>query len=258
MSTPERTTLAQRMALARQRTAEARGWAATAPQVWSTPATAPQPWSGAAPTRPQPLDTWPAALEGPAAPVAAARRLEAARPAWQLAATPGQQVVLLPGQLYFGDQAASLRTLLGSCVAVILWHPQRRLGGMCHFLLPTRNRRVHDAPDGRYGDEAIATLMDCIGRAGTRPSDYQAHLYGGADTLPDSMGRHFNIGERNIELGWRLMDLHGFQLQGVDVGEDIPRAVALDMITGEVDMRRCAGRAPSIDTQAAAASRARR
>ena len=173
----------------------------------------------------------------------------AARPAhshWILAGKPGEHLVLMPGQMHFGTQVASLRTLLGSCVAVTLWHPQRRIGGMCHFLLPNRPRAGTER-DGRYGDEALEAMVEQIQRLRTDPADYHAHLYGGADTMPEGAALKFNVGERNIEQGWALIDRHGFQLQGGDVGEDVPRTVTLHLATGEVDMRRGAGKAPALD-----------
>lgn len=161
---------------------------------------------------------------------------------WQLAARPDEALFLMPGQLHFGDQAASLQTLLGSCVALTLWHPVRRLGGMCHFLLPSRTRGAGEPLDGRYGDEAMETLLQHIHRHQTTPQEYHAHLYGGADTLPEGSNLKFNVGERNIEAGWLFVDRWGLQLQGVDVGEDMPRSVRLQLATGEVEMRRGKGR----------------
>jgi chemotaxis protein CheD len=153
-------------------------------------------------------------------------------------ALPGQTVHLLAGQLYFGHRATHIKTLLGSCVAVTLWHPERKLGGMCHFLLPNRKRQHGTPHDGRYGDEALAMLVEAIERAGTRPQDYESHLYGGADTMPDQVGIKFNIGERNIEQGWSLIDHYGFTLQAIDVGDHIPRTVLLNLKDGRVEMRR--------------------
>lgn len=153
-------------------------------------------------------------------------------------ANPGQDLNLLAGQLYFGGHAAALRTLLGSCVAVALWHPQRRLGGMCHFLLPRRERQATDPLDGRYGDEAMALLHRAVTNAGTRPAEYEAHLYGGADTLRTAGGVKFNIGERNIEQGWNLLDHYGYTLQAVDVGDFVPRKLRLSLEDGQVDLHR--------------------
>jgi chemotaxis protein CheD len=157
---------------------------------------------------------------------------------WQVDARPGQAVVLMPGQMHFGARAASISTLLGSCVAVTLWHPQKRIGGMCHYLLPERTRKNGEAIDGRYGDEAVGAMVQALRLAGADPRDVHAHLYGGADTMPAGANLKFNVGERNIEQGWTLIDRHGFQLIGVDVGEDIPRTVVLNLGSGDVHMRR--------------------
>ena len=163
---------------------------------------------------------------------------------WQLAGEPGQNLVLMPGQMHLGPHVASLRTLLGSCVAITLWHPTRRIGGMCHFLLPQRNRRHGEAADGRYGDEAVDAMVKLLTQLKTRPEEYVAHLYGGADTMSGVSAAKFNIGERNIEQGWSLIDKYGFQLDGVDVGEDVPRMVSLSLADGLVQMRRGTGQAP--------------
>jgi chemotaxis protein CheD len=149
-----------------------------------------------------------------------------------------QDLNLLAGQLWFGHEARSVRTLLGSCVAVTLWHPGRRIGGMCHYLLPQRHRPAVAPRDARFGDEALEMLVEALLRAGTQPQEYEAHLYGGADTMPDRAGVKLNIGERNIEQGWTLIDHYGFSLMGVDVGEHIPRNLKLTLATGEVLMRR--------------------
>ena len=163
---------------------------------------------------------------------------------WKVRGMPGQHLVLMPGQMHLGQQVASLRTLLGSCVAITLWHPQKRIGGMCHFLLPQRQRRNGEPPDGRYGDEALAEMVRALTALQTEPKDYVAHLYGGADTMSGVSAARFNIGERNIAQGWSLIDRYGIQLDGVDVGEDIPRTVSLTLATGVVAMRRGTGQAP--------------
>ena len=144
----------------------------------------------------------------------------------------------MPGELFFGEQVASLRTLLGSCVAITLWHPRRRIGGMCHFLLPSRTRSPGQPRDGKFGDEAVGMLVDALKRAGTQPADYEVHLYGGADTMPELERAMRYVGERNIEIGWTLIDQHGFNLVGVDVGENVPRVVRMSLLTGQVDMQR--------------------
>jgi chemotaxis protein CheD len=166
---------------------------------------------------------------------------QARRPAQRQTRPTGpvpNEIMLMPGELFFGKDVPSLRTLLGSCVAVTLWHHKLRVGGMCHFLLPSRNRPADAPRDGKYGDEAIGMLVDAIKRTGGKPSEFEAHLYGGADTMPDLERSMRYIGERNIEMGWKLIDEFGFQLMGVDVGDNIPRVVRLNLLTGKVEMSR--------------------
>jgi len=179
-----------------------------------------------------------ASAAAPARPAAPAQG-----PSWIVDAGPGRQVMLLPGQMSFTTAPAQLRTLLGSCVSVTVWHPGKRFGGMCHYLLPERSRRPGEPLDGRYGEEAMEALVARLLRTGTQPGEYIAHLYGGADTMPDGSGLKFNVGERNIEQGWKLIDKYGFSLEGIDVGEDIPRTVSIDIASGQVDMKRGTGRA---------------
>lgn len=192
-------------------------------------------------TMPKPTRPAAAAAPAPAAdPTAAQRAAGAHRPGGMLTSRLGEHLVLMPGQLYFGSKAASARTLLGSCVGITLWHPQRRIGGMCHYLLPRRQGGPAAQPEGRFGEEAVGMLVQWLRLAGTRPEDYEVHLYGGADTMPGVPGARTGIGERNIEAGWQLIDQHGFSLTAVDVGETVPRNVRLCLQTGTVDMRRSA------------------
>jgi chemotaxis protein CheD len=237
---PERVSLATRMEQARVRTVAARVERGGQPAAQAPPQAA----HGARHSH-------------PARPEHPARQAAAHAPHWQVPARPGEHLVLMPGQMHFGHHPASLRTLLGSCVAVTLWHPAKRIGGMCHYLLPTRQRKAGDETDGRYGDEAIAAMVLQLRKARTEPQEYLAHLYGGADTMPEGSQLKFNVGERNIEQGWSLIDHWGFQLQGVDVGEDVPRTVTLTLATGEVEMRRGIGKAPPLPAGLARAAAGR-
>lgn len=145
-------------------------------------------------------------------------------------------VNLLPGQWFFGS-GLLVRTLLGSCVALTLWHPERHMGGMCHFLLPKRLAPVEGPLDGRYGDEALAMMVQSLRERRTRPEDYHCHLFGGADTLPDLPASAFNVGERNVEQGWALVRRYGFRLDGANVGGKLPRRISLDLRNGELSVQ---------------------
>jgi chemotaxis receptor (MCP) glutamine deamidase CheD len=81
-------------------------------------------------------------------------------------------VFLMPGDYFVGDERYRVRTLLGSCVSITLWHPAMRIGAMSHFLLPGHGRRARDRPEdkpGMYGADAMRLLLE--GMAPWRAAD---------------------------------------------------------------------------------------
>lgn len=88
-------------------------------------------------------------------------------------------IVLMPGEIFFSQQKVKVKTLLGSCVAIVLWHPQKQLGGMCHFVLPSRSGT--GPLDARYANDAMQMFINEMALHKTRPHEYQAWLYGGAN-----------------------------------------------------------------------------
>ena len=88
-------------------------------------------------------------------------------------------IFLQPGEVYFGGRDTRIRTLLGSCVAITMWHPGMLAGGMCHYMLPGAPAGRHGMLDGRYADEAMALMLCEIRNAYTSPDEYQVKLFGG-------------------------------------------------------------------------------
>jgi chemotaxis protein CheD len=162
----------------------------------------------------------------------------------------GAEIFLQPGEWCFDRTGVRLRTVLGSCVAVTLWHPRRKIGGMCHFMLPTRSRvrEVGDL-DGRYGDEALLLLDREATRAGTRLQDYEAKLFGGASmftSLPvpasarsgvGTSGVTASVSARNVDQAWALVERHELTVSGHSLGGVAHRQVIFEIESGDVWMR---------------------
>ena len=149
-------------------------------------------------------------------------------------------VTLNPGGLHFHcpmpdrAQPARLRTLLGSCVSVVLWHPERRIGGMSHIILPCRKERSDaEPPDPRYADEAIAMFYRNLIRAGTMPQQYQVYVVGGSQMYVIEQPT-YSVGTRNVEATRIQLQQAGFRVHAEHVGTQYHRKVDLDLGTGEV------------------------
>lgn len=152
---------------------------------------------------------------------------------------PDQEVFLQPGQVWFGGGRVRVRTLLGSCVSVTLWHPQRKIGGMCHYMLGDRPASRGPELDGRYGTDAMAILHRATVRYGSKPSEYQAKLFGGGrmfDTLP-SRSKVGGVQDRNIEIADELMKQYGFSVVARHLGGDGHRTLLFDVWSGDVWLR---------------------
>ena len=152
------------------------------------------------------------------------------------------EIFLQPGELWFGDEHTRIRTLLGSCVAVTLWHPLRRIGGMCHYLLPVRERPPGSAPDGRYATEALEVLLAEIRKVGAQPQEFEAKLFGGGHMFPPLHrdARSGGVGlvhDRNVEMALALVDRHGFLFKAKHLGGDGHRNIIFDLWSGHVWMR---------------------
>lgn len=149
------------------------------------------------------------------------------------------EVFLQPGEFYFGEERTRIRTVLGSCVAVALWHPQLRIGGMCHYMLPVRpHARGREPLDGRYADEAMQLFVGELRRSRTHPAQYRAKVFGAGAMFAGVAGRHPDISARNMEAARELLALHGFRVHAQDIGGRGHRNVILDLWTGDVWLKR--------------------
>lgn len=146
---------------------------------------------------------------------------------------------LNPGELYFGQGHVRIATLLGSCVSITLWHPDKRHGGMCHFILDSRGAPA-ERLDGRYADEAMALFLAELSQRGTRPRDYEVKLFGGGNmfaSTPSASGP-LDVGARNVAAAEHLLAMHGFPpAKARHVGGHGHRRLLFELWNGDVWMR---------------------
>ncbi|MDD5240698.1 MAG: chemotaxis protein CheD [Sulfuricella sp.] len=162
------------------------------------------------------------------------------------------EIFLQPGDFYFGDRDTRIRTLLGSCISIVVWHPQRLIGGMCHYMLPTRGKKRTGTLDGRYGDEALVLFLKEIQAAGTRPAEYEAKLFGGSNMFTGTgkircpeincadpfTASCKDISCRNRRSARLLAERHGFAVTAEKLGGTQPHNILFDLWSGHVWIKR--------------------
>lgn len=145
------------------------------------------------------------------------------------------EIFLQPGDFYFGDSSTRIRTLLGSCVALTMWHPVRRVGAMSHVMVPNRDVDKIDELDGRYGDEAMLMFFRDAARHGTDPKDYQLKLFGGGNMFPNlPKSDALQVGLRNVARVRRVLEFHGMKVHSEHTGGSGHRTVMFDIWSGDV------------------------
>jgi len=142
---------------------------------------------------------------------------------------------LYPGALFAEAAPHRVTTVLGSCVAVCLFDPLRGIGGINHFMLPLWNGEGLATP--RYGNVAIEALVERLVGFGCLASRLQAKVFGGA-AMWDNGNSFIPVGERNIELAWRLLERCAIPVVASDVGGNTSRKIIFFSGSGEVLLRR--------------------
>lgn len=146
-------------------------------------------------------------------------------------------IFLKPGEYFVGDANYQIRTMLGSCVSITLWHPASRLGAMSHFLLPTRHlidTGVHTL-DARYGDEALQLMLAELAQAGIKPQHCQSKIFGGGNMFPKQTRRGLmHIGRKNGEAARTLLQAHGIPIVSESLFGIGHRQIIFDVSTGDV------------------------
>lgn len=147
-------------------------------------------------------------------------------------------VFLLPGESCFAGPSTRVKTLLGSCVALTMWHPLLRIGGMCHFLLPTRAGSCAGSLDGRYGDEALRILLAHAAKSSAEPTHFHVKLFGGGSVASSGVrSAKRSVGARNIACARRLCAEFDLRIAGEHTGGTGHRSVSMDMRNGLVWVR---------------------
>lgn len=142
--------------------------------------------------------------------------------------------IILPGGFYFGGLEDDIYTLLGSCVAVTLWHPVLKLAGMCHILLPKRGDALSST---RFADCAIKNFLKVTREHNTTPAEYEVGLYGGGDMFPlVSKTKFESVGSRNVKEMERLLILEGFRIKYKDTQGQVARKLTLNRLTGSISL----------------------
>lgn len=131
-----------------------------------------------------------------------------------------------------------IATLLGSCVAVCLWDPLMKIGGMNHFMLPRRlpGREGSDFDTLLCGDFAMEALLNAMLARGARRERLRAKAFGGGAVV--AALTESSIGLQNVRFAKEWLAREGIALISEDFLGRWSRKIVFEPTTGDVFCRR--------------------
>lgn len=125
---------------------------------------------------------------------------------------------------------------LGSCIALTLYDPLERTGGMIHCKLPKPGGNIHSACNPAiFVNPGVLHLYQSLVNLGVDSRRLIAKIFGCANVI-DNHGI-FNIGEQNYVEMVTILGSLNIQIKTSRVGGTTPRTVYLHLAEGKTIVR---------------------
>ena len=126
---------------------------------------------------------------------------------------------------------------LGSCVAVSIYDPVARIGGLLHLMLPTNGSARPDVKPNpfMFADTGLPLMLTQACAMGAERRRLVVCLAGGAQIMDEN--GVFNIGKRNQAAARNYLWKAGLFVSAEAVGGQISRTVGLELKSGRFWVR---------------------
>lgn len=141
------------------------------------------------------------------------------------------QHFLYPSTLHASKDPCMVKTILGSCVAICLYDPVLKVGGINHYMLPNWNG--NDLASPKYGNIAIEKLIERMLYFGCKKENLQAKIFGGGDLIAVDRSAMM-IGERNIRVARIMLEEKNIPVVASSTGGRKGRKILFFTDSGEV------------------------
>ncbi len=141
--------------------------------------------------------------------------------------------IIVVGDMKTGEKEDLLIThALGSCLGLIVYDPEIKIGGLLHAMLPLSkiNRDKAQANPYMFVDTGVPTLFKTLYEMGAKKSRLVVKAAG----CGNPMGRNetFKIGERNYSALKMFLRKSNILLEAEDIGGTKSRTVNFDILSG--------------------------
>jgi chemotaxis protein CheD len=149
-----------------------------------------------------------------------------------------QRIIVGIGEYAVSNNADALIVThaLGSCIAVCLWDPDARVGGLLHVLLPDSriNETRAEVQPAAFADTGVPLLFRAAYEFGVDKKRCRVRLIGGADMGGLNSGSDGAVGKRNLLAVRKVLWRNGIFIERELVGGHEARSVAMAIREGRI------------------------
>ena len=117
---------------------------------------------------------------------------------------------------------------LGSCIALAVWDPRIKVGGLAHFMLP--NGPANNSSPVKFIDTGLDTFLKAMEAQGATLNRSVFKAAGAAAML--TVGGGLAIGKRNAEMMESALAERGLTITATSLGGNAGRTVQLEVSDG--------------------------
>ncbi len=136
------------------------------------------------------------------------------------------------GQVASSKAPGRLKSVLGSCVGVAIFHPRCPVGVLAHVVLPEASGRT--GSPGKFADTAIPHMLQMLDNLGVPRTGRIAKIAGGAQMFAAS--GPMQVGDNSVDAGDRALSAAGIRITAKNVGGTSGRRLTFDCSNGELQI----------------------
>ncbi len=133
-------------------------------------------------------------------------------------------------QIVFVAKPEKATAVVGSCIALALYHPRTGLGALAHIVLPHESGR--GGPPGKFADTAVPHLVEKLNEQGANTAGLVAKFCGGSQMFGGK--GPMQIGQQNAKAVAEELKRLRIPISGEQVGGGKGRRVIFDTASGEL------------------------
>ncbi|MCK5040561.1 MAG: chemotaxis protein CheD [Candidatus Aenigmarchaeota archaeon] len=145
------------------------------------------------------------------------------------------------GEIAYDRRPNIISTLgLGSCVGLCLYDKERKIGALCHIMLPRQMVVFKNDNLNKYANFACKNGIEGLLKRGAVIKDVVAKIAGGAQMFDNFIGK-MDIGAENVASIKNELAKYNIHIIAKDIGGNYGRSIDFDLETNKIFIRRSKG-----------------